>query len=386
MKKVGIIGAGTMGQGIILNGAIAGCDVFVYETYEKSIQRARSNFSNILNKEVEKSRLTEAQAHSIQSRINFAKNIQELYSCDIVIEAIVEDAQIKWELFKQLSDTVSDQCILASNTSSLSISSLASAVSNPERFIGIHFFNPAHIMKLVEVIPAIQTSKQVTEKVIQFIRQCNKLPVVAKDTPGFIVNRIARPYYGEAIKIYEEGIAEPVDIDWAMTEAGFKMGPFTLMDFIGHDINYNVTEIVYNAFYQDPRYRPSFSQKRLVEAGFLGVKTKRGFYSYNEKEEKPKPTIDSTLSHQISRRIIIMLINEAADAVFYNVASIEDIETSMTKGVNYPKGLLTWADEIGIKECVRQLDELFDYYRDPRYRCSPLLRNMSKENKTFFTT
>jgi 3-hydroxybutyryl-CoA dehydrogenase len=287
-------------------------------------------------------------------------------------------------LFKQLSSIVSDTCILASNTSSLSISSLASSIINPERFIGIHFFNPAHLMKLVEVIPAVQTSEQTLEISKNLLLSCKKLVVVAKDTPGFIVNRIARPYYGEAIKIYEEGIAKLVDIDWAMTEVGFKMGPFALMDFIGHDINYHVTEIVYNAFYQDPRYRPSFAQKRLVEAGYLGIKTGRGFYLHSENAIKENPTINSFDAKTISDRIVIMLINEAADALYYKIATKEDIETSMTKGVNYPKGLLSWADEIGMKECVRRMDDLFNTYHDSRYRCSVLLRQMAEANQKFF--
>lgn len=384
MKKTGLVGAGTMGQGIILTAAIGGCDVFVYESNEIVIDKSKKNIQKFFDKEISKNNITQEQVQGINAHIHFVKNINELFTCDIVIEAIIEDLKAKQELFKTLSSVVSDTCILASNTSSLSITSIASAVTNPERFIGIHFFNPAHIMKLVEVIPALQTSELTIEKSVDYLKHCRKLPVIAKDTPGFIVNRIARPYYGEAIRIYEEGIANIADIDWAMTERGFKMGPFTLMDFIGHDINYNVTEIVYNAFFQDPRYRPSFTQKRLVEAGFLGAKTEKGFYSYAANLEKPKPTIDLEKAKIISDRILVMLINEAADALYYNIASKEDIETSMTKGVNYPKGLLSWADEIGIQNCVSQLDNLFNEYHDTRYRCSPLLRRMAAHKQNFF--
>ncbi len=384
MKKTGLVGAGTMGQGIILTAAIGGCDVFVYESNEIVIDKAKKNIQKFFDKEISKNNITQEQVQGINAHIHFVKNINELFNCDIVIEAIIEDLKAKQDLFRNLSSVVSDTCILASNTSSLSITSIASSVINPERFIGIHFFNPAHIMKLVEVIPALQTSELTLEKSVDYIKHCRKLPVIAKDTPGFIVNRIARPYYGEAIRIFEEGIADIADIDWAMTERGFKMGPFTLMDFIGHDINYNVTEIVYNAFFQDPRYRPSFTQKRLVEAGFLGVKTEKGFYSYAATIEKVKPTIDSEKAKIISDRILVMLINEAADALYYNIATKEDIETSMTKGVNYPKGLLSWADEIGMQSCVSQLDNLFNEYHDTRYRCSPLLRSMAAHNQKFF--
>lgn len=384
MKKIGLVGAGTMGQGIILTAVLSYCDVFVYDTFESNIAKAKNTIQKYFEKEIAKSKLTEQEVINMNSKIHFVKSMNELYSCDFVIEAIIEDLKAKQEIFKQLSSIVSDTCILASNTSSLSITSLASVVSYPERFVGIHFFNPAHLMKLVEVIPAIQTSQSTVDHSVELLLHCKKLPVVAKDTPGFIVNRIARPYYGEALRILEEGIASTQDIDWSMTERGFKMGPFVLMDFIGHDINYSVTEIVYSAFYNDPRYRPSFTQKRLVEAGYFGIKSEKGFYTYSNNAQKPMHSIDSTTAKKISDRIIIMLINEAADALYYQVASKEDIETSMTKGVNYPKGLLAWADEIGISECVSQMDELFNNYHDPRYRCSYLLRKMAENNQSFF--
>ncbi len=238
--------------------------------------------------------------------------------------------------------------------SSLSITSLASCVKNPKRFIGVHFFNPAPVMPLVEIIPGIQTEENSLTLSKQLIASWKKEIVVAKDTPGFIVNRIARPYYGEAIRIYEENLASKEYIDQTMKKlGGFKMGPFELMDFIGHDVNYAVTESVWTAFYFEPKYKPSLSQKRLVEAAYLGRKSGRGFYNYEDVSHESKDIeLDLEKSTMIFERIICMLIHEAADALYLEIASKEDIETAMCKGVNYPKGLLHWADEIGIEKCV----------------------------------
>jgi 3-hydroxybutyryl-CoA dehydrogenase len=240
-------------------------------------------------------------------------------------------------------------------------------------------------MKLVEVIPAIQTSKEIIDKSTQIISDWKKVVAVAKDTPGFIVNRVARPFYGESLRIYEEGLADFATIDWSLkTLGGFRMGPFELMDFIGNDINYTVTETVFTAFYFDPRYKPAFTQKRFSEAGYLGRKSGKGYYDYSEGATKPVPTEDKILAQTIFDRVLAMLINEAADALFLNIASAEDIDNAMTKGVNYPKGLLAWADEKGMNWCVSKLDELYNEYHEDRYRCSPLLRKMNNGNKTFF--
>jgi 3-hydroxybutyryl-CoA dehydrogenase len=199
------------------------------------------------------------------------------------------------------------------------------------------------------------------------------------------VNRVARPFYGEALRIAEEHIADYATIDWAMTElGGFRMGPFTLMDYIGNDINYKVTCSVWEAFYHDPRYKPSFLQKEKVDAKFLGRKSGKGYFDYSEGAINPEPNKNEDLGHQILERIVVMLINEAADAVYLKVATPEDVDLAMTKGVNYPKGLLAWANLIGIGECVELLDELHDYYKEDRYRCSPLLRDMDTADKMFF--
>lgn len=238
-------------------------------------------------------------------------------------------------------------------------------------------------MQLVEVIPAVQTSAAVLHTAVETIRSWKKVVAVAKDTPGFIVNRVARPFYSESLRIYEEGMADFATIDWALkTVGGFRMGPFELMDFIGNDVNYAVTESVFTSFYFDPRYKPSFAQKRLTEAGFFGRKSGRGFYDYSA--AMPLPQEDTAMAQCIFQRVIVMLINEAADAHFLNVGSVQDIDNAMTKGVNYPKGLLAWADELGLQWCVDKLDALYDEYREDRYRCSPLLRRMANANQRFY--
>jgi 3-hydroxybutyryl-CoA dehydrogenase len=245
-------------------------------------------------------------------------------------------------------------------------------------------------MKLVEVIPAIQTSNEVLEKSIKTISDWEKVVAIAKDTPGFIVNRVARPFYGESLRIFEESIADFTTIDHSLkTLGGFRMGPFELMDFIGNDVNYTVTETVFSAFYFDPRYKPAVTQKRFVEAGYLGRKSGIGYYEYDKNGAIviPKAVKEShyeKLAQKIFERVLVMLINEAADALFLNIASAKDIDNAMTKAVNYPKGLLAWADEKGIGWCVKKMDALYDEYHEDRYRCSPILRKMNRENKTFF--
>ena len=389
IKKVGIIGSGTMGSGIAQVAATAGCTVKIYDTQQAALDKSKAALEKILARLVVKGRIDESEKSRIQNNISHVNNLNDLGDSNLTIEAIVENLEIKKKVFSELETYVSDDCIIASNTSSLSIASIASSLQKPERCVGIHFFNPAPLMKLVEVIPAIQTSTAVLEKATQTISNWKKVVAVAKDTPGFIVNRVARPFYGEALRIYEEGIADFATIDNAMKTVGkFRMGPFELMDFIGNDVNYTVTETVFTAFYFDPRYKPAFTQKRFAEAGYLGRKSGRGYYQYDENNRVISSAVEKSQNNELAQtifeRILVLLINEAADALFLNIASAEDIDNAMTKGVNYPKGLLAWADEKGIAWCVDKLDAMYHEYHEDRYRCSPLLRKLNRENKTFF--
>lgn len=374
-----------MGSGIAQVAATADCKVKIFDTNAAALEKSDTKLRKILARLVEKGRIDKAKKNSILDNIIYINDLNEIADANLVIEAIVENLDIKKTVFKNIESIVSEYCILASNTSSLSIASIAAACEIPERVVGIHFFNPAPLMKLVEIIPAVQTSDAVLRQAKNTIDSWGKLTVLAKDTPGFIVNRVARPFYGEALRILEENVVSAATIDWAMTTiGGFRMGPFTLMDYIGHDVNYTVTETVFKAFYYDDRYKPSFTQKRLAEAGYLGRKTGKGFYDYSENSKKPEPNNNEELGKYIVNRIVIMLINEAADALFLNVATRDDIDTAMTKGVNYPKGLLKWADEFGIQNVVVRLDAMFDDYRESRYRCSPLLRRMARNGATFY--
>jgi len=385
VNVIGIVGAGAMGSGIAQIASQAGQDVVLFDLSQEALTSSSSKLQKVMNRLIEKGKVTSDEAIAIQERIVRTTMVTSLKDCDLIIEAVVEDLEVKKRVFKSIEEIASKEAIIASNTSSLSITSLASFCAHPDRVVGLHFFNPAPLMPLVEIIPALQTNRDLPKQLTDLMKKWGKSPVIAKDTPGFIVNRVARPFYGEALRILDEGIADVSTIDAAMRQSGFRMGPFQLMDLIGHDVNYSVTESVFKSFYYDPRYMPSITQLKLVEAGWLGRKSGRGFYNYNEENEATDVPgqLDPNVQVEISERIISMLINEAADAVYLGVASAEDVDTAMLKGVNYPKGLLVWAEEMGLQKVVRIIDALRDTYGETRYRCSPLLRKLAAEGGKF---
>lgn len=376
LKTVGVIGAGAMGSGIAQVVAMAGYKVVLVDFNQEALQNAKNNVSISLGKYLEKGKITPQEMNAIFGNIGFDTQLLSMVDCDLVLEAIIEDETAKKTLLTQLNELLSDQCIVATNTSSLSVTALARAYKNPSRMLGLHFFNPAVLMQLVEIIPALQTDVEVIKTCTHFIEKIGKTGVVAKDTPGFIVNKVARPFYGEAIRLWEEGVADMAVIDKAMTTlGGFKMGPFALMDFIGHDINFKVTCQVWESFHFDGRYKPSFSQQRLVDAGYFGKKTGKGFYDYNAILPEVDLEENEAVMAYVFKRILCLLINEAADTVFRNICSEEDVELAMLYGTNYPKGLLSWAQEIGLDEVIYTLDGLYDRYHEERYRVSPYLRD-----------
>ena len=384
-NQIGVIGSGAMGAGIAQVAAMAGYQVMLYDNNGEALTKATKNLGITLSKLVEKNKIDEQTAQQIVGRIQFVHELKKFNNCKLVIEAVVENLEVKQKLFSEIETIVSTDCILASNTSSLSIASIAAVCKNSERVIGIHFFNPPPLMPLVEIIPAITTNAFFTEKAKFIIDSWGKTTVLAKDTPGFIVNRIVRSYYGESIRIYEEGIADFATIDWAMKSVGqFKMGPFELMDFIGNDINYKVTESVWEQFFYEARFRPSLTQKRLYEAKLFGRKSGKGYYNYLQDAVFPEPKKDEQLAKIIFYRVIAMLINEAIDSLYLGLATKEDIDTAVMKGVNYPKGLLAWADELELANILDILTNLHTEYNEERYRPSILLKKMVKENKTFY--
>ncbi|UKB79076.1 3-hydroxyacyl-CoA dehydrogenase NAD-binding domain-containing protein [Chryseobacterium sp. MEBOG07] len=378
MKNIGIIGAGTMGIGIAQVAATNGCKVWVYDANAKQVETATVGLEKTLTKLVDKQKISAEKMTEILANISIATELKDFKDCELVIEAIIENKDIKTKVFTELETYVSESCVISSNTSSISITSLGAELKKPERFIGIHFFNPAPLMPLVEVIPSLLTENTLAEKIYNLMKEWGKMPVIAKDIPGFIVNRIARPYYGEGLRIVEENIATPEQVDDAMKTLGnFKMGPFELMDLIGVDVNFAVTTTVYKDYFYDPKYKPSLLQQRISEAKLHGRKTGKGFYDYSEGAEKPVAQKDDALYQQIFLRIISMLINEAVEAKRLGVANDEDLELAMQKGVNYPKGLLSWGKEIGYAKISETLQNLYEEYQEERYRQSPLLRKMN---------
>lgn len=383
LGAVGVVGAGAMGSGIAQVAAQAGHEVYLVDAIEGAASRSRERLAETLAKLAEKGKLSAADAEAATARIHPVSSVEDLPPCEIVIEAIREVLADKVGLFTTLAGTQPASTVLATNTSSLDVSEIAEPVSRPERVCGVHFFNPAAIMKLVEVVAAQRSDPQVLDRVTELVRSWGKTPVRCKSTPGFIVNRVARPYYGEAQRIVENGHADAATVDWALKElAGFRMGPMELTDLIGHDVNYAVGESVWRQTGMDPRYEPTKIQRALVESGDLGRKTGKGFFTYDADGKPVDAVVDKDLARRLVggpietdpvNRTLAMLVNEAVDLVARGEATPEDVDVAMRLGTNYPKGPIEWGREIGFERVDAWLRALNAAFPGGRYRPSPAL-------------
>ena len=482
---VAVLGAGTMGRGIARVAAGAGHQVVLFDVAADALADAESELGRYLDRDVEKARLTRSDADAIASRIAYTNELASVTEVDLVIEAIVEDIAIKQDVLGQVESQVSASAVIATNTSSLSVTAIAGGLERPNQVAGMHFFNPAPVMPLVEIVAGAQTAENVLTELTDLATAWGKTPVRTASTPGFIVNRVARPFYGEALRIVEEGLATPAEVDAIVTEAGgFRMGPFAVMDLVGLDVNLAVSKSVFAQTHFDPRFAPNQLQQELVDAGHLGRKEGRGFYDYASSREPevrvvdptgnptavivhegggalrplvarlkssgiatmsgfgPAPgiaigdtllwpsdgrpvcvvdslvpdlaviAVDSPLAwetttavavagadpeslgraagvldaagiaaHEVGDgpglvllRIMCQLASVAADAVLKGVASARDVDVAMRLGTNYPIGPLEWADEHGTGRVVAALDRMAEFYGEPRYRPSALLR------------
>jgi 3-hydroxybutyryl-CoA dehydrogenase len=395
IMRIGVLGAGTMGAGIAQVAAESGLDVALLDPVAGAYDRARDRIGGFLERKVAKGQLHAGLADSALARITESGSVADLAATGFVIEAIPEDLDLKRDAFRRLDAAASPGTVLATNTSSLSVGEIAVAVSRPERVVGMHFFNPVPLMALVEVVGAAHTHPEVVSATVALAERLGKTAVEVADTPGFIVNRVARPFYLEALRILGEGAANVPAIDAALRAAGFRMGPFELIDTIGLDVNLAVSESVWEGFGRSPRYLPHALQRVLVQAGRLGRKTNAGFYDYGADGERSEPwsglaaaaasgSAPPLSEEAITDRVLAAIVNEAASAVEDGTARPEAIDIAMRLGTNWPKGPLAWGEERGLARSAATLDALGATAPDTRYAVVPLLHSLAESGGSFF--
>jgi 3-hydroxybutyryl-CoA dehydrogenase len=386
-NTIGVIGAGTMGIGVAQIAATHGHQVRLVDQNSEAIERSIKLMIKGLDKLVSRDRINIAERDAIVNRISSSSQLQDLSDCSLIVEAVVEDLKIKQGLFKQLEAICPYNTILATNTSSISITEIGAALKRPENFVGMHFFNPAPIMKLVEVISGKMTSKSIAETITNTATAWGKKVVQAKSTPGFIVNRVARPFYAESLRLLEEGVASAASIDAVIKEsANFRMGPFELMDLIGNDVNYSVTKTIYKSYYQDQRFSPSILQKELVDGGLLGRKSGQGFYQYGDNVNQAIP--DSSTSSYKPNAILI----EGSLGIASNIANLAKsygISVNKSDGNGFIKcgdAVLSLTDGRTASKRAKEnntpntilFDLMFDYEANPRIAIAAAIQASDK--------
>ena len=370
---MGVIGAGTMGAGIAQLGCLAGMDTVLHDPVPAALEKGAAGVHENIDKGVERGRWSGEGAHE---RLISAESLDALEGCDVVIEAAPEKFDLKAELFARLAAVCGDDAVLATNTSSIPVTKIAGATPHPERVIGLHFFNPAPLMKLVELIAALQSSDGALSKGRALGEAMGKTVIDAKDGPGFLVNRCGRPFGSEALRILQERLATVPEIDAMYKSAGYRMGPFELQDLVGIDVGYAVAQSFTELSFGEPRWKPSPLQAQMVAAGRLGRKTGRGWYDYSEGERnvtegvRPPGAIPPLLD-----RVQCCIVNEAAFALGEGVGSAEDIDTGCKLGLNWPKGPIELGKELGFDHVLKTMDALHERYREERYRAAPMLRD-----------
>jgi 3-hydroxybutyryl-CoA dehydrogenase len=384
--RVSVVGAGAMGAGIAQVAATAGHEVTLIDVVPGTAEAAVARVIGNLQRQEAKGRLSSADVEAIAGRLATGSAVEDLPPSRLVVEAVREDLATKQTLFGRLAAAQPPETILATNTSSLDITAIAEPVPDPGRVIGLHFFNPPPLMRLVEVVHGDASAEAVLDEATALMLEWGKTPVRCTSTPGFIVNRVARPYYGEAQRLLQEGVADAPTIDAALREAGFRMGPLELTDFIGQDVNLAVATSVWEQTGRDPRYEPAAIQQELVAEGRLGRKTRSGIYRYAADGtalgtapdlRRLEELVGGPVETDPVARTLAMLVNEAVDLVHRGEASAEDVDTAMILGTNYPKGPIGWGREIGYAVVADQLATLDRAFPGGRYRASAGLKELS---------
>jgi 3-hydroxybutyryl-CoA dehydrogenase len=375
MVDIAVVGAGTMGAGIAQSAALAGMSVAMVDVREEALARGMQTIERDLARRVRKGRISEDESEAVLGRLRTTTSVEDCSDAPLVVEAVVEDMGVKRDVFGELEGVVGEGTVLATNTSSLSVASIAAATGSPGRVVGMHFFNPVPAMRLVEVVAGPRVAPEALSRAEEVCRRLGKTPVRVSDTPGFIVNRVARPFYLEALRIVESG-GDPGRVDAEMRDAGFRMGPLELADLIGHDVNLSVSESLFERYYYPPRFRPSYLQRSMVEAGDLGRKSGRGFYDYTG--DGGARDNGETPSGDVALRVVSCVVNEAFLALSEGVATTENVDRAMKLGANYPRGPFEWADEIGTARILHTLDSLRATHGDA-YLAAPPLRQRAQD-------